>query len=50
MATVIYACWICRTCEVEGRDIEPVVCWNKGCEVFITARVTVKEKENGDVS
>jgi DNA-directed RNA polymerase subunit RPC12/RpoP len=47
MKRVIYACWICRPCEVEGRDFEPVVCWNCGGKVVITARVTVKEKDDG---
>jgi hypothetical protein len=38
----VFAHWICRSCEVEGRDLESEPnCWNCGGEVTVTARPTV---------
>ena len=34
--------WVCRTCDVEGRDLEAVPnCWNCGGVVKVIARPTV---------
>jgi DNA-directed RNA polymerase subunit RPC12/RpoP len=43
----IYAAYVCDSCEVEGRHAEisgEVVCWNCGCNVRVTARVTILVK------
>lgn len=42
-AVRILAAYICRPCEIEGRDAEvspgEVLCWNCGVPALITARV-----------
>lgn len=42
--TVIVAAYVCKTCDVEGRDpeITPgwVACWNCGERAQVTARVS----------
>jgi hypothetical protein len=38
----VFAQWLCRACEVEGRDVETEPsCWNCGGEVTVTARPRV---------
>lgn len=40
---MILASYICKSCEIEGKDYEEseghVLCWNCGKEVVITARI-----------
>ncbi|NMH75552.1 hypothetical protein [Pseudonocardia xinjiangensis] len=44
----VVAQWLCRTCEVEGRDLEnEPSCWNCGGEVIVTARPTVAMERCG---
>jgi hypothetical protein len=47
----ILAHWLCRACEVEGRDLETEPsCWNCGGEVTVTARPRVLIERGGPES
>ena len=39
---VVMSAWVCRTCDVQGRDFEAVPnCWSCGDPATVTARPTV---------
>lgn len=44
----VVAHWLCRPCEVEGRDEHPEPeCWNCGGAVVVTARPTIPIGDGG---
>jgi hypothetical protein len=48
MSFQIVSCWLCRTCEVGGQDLETEPrCWNCGGEVIVTARPVVVTERHG---